>query len=46
MEDWAKVVRAALASGRAVTAFANNHFAGYAPASAEGLAGMVKVAGA
>jgi len=42
LEAWAKVVSAALAAGRAVTAFANNHFAGYAPASAEGLAEMVK----
>ena len=42
LEGWAKVVRAALASGRAVTAFANNHFAGYAPASAEGLWEKVK----
>jgi len=35
-------VAAALAAGRTVTAFANNHFAGYAPTSAEGLAEMVK----
>jgi hypothetical protein len=38
----AKVVAAALAADRSVTAFANNHFAGYAPTSAEGLAEMVK----
>jgi hypothetical protein len=41
-EARAKVVRAALASGRSVTAFANNHFAGHAPASAEGLAEVVR----
>jgi uncharacterized protein YecE (DUF72 family) len=45
LEAWAKVVRAALASGHSVTAFANNHFAGYAPKSAEGLAEAVREAG-
>jgi uncharacterized protein YecE (DUF72 family) len=42
LEGWAKIVKAALAAGRSVTAFANNHFAGHAPASIEGLAEAVQ----
>ncbi|MHC5081479.1 MAG: DUF72 domain-containing protein [Planctomycetota bacterium] len=41
LRAWAEVIRAALASGREVTAFANNHYAGYGPATALLLAELV-----
>ena len=42
LKAWAKIVAEALGSGHSVTAFANNHFAGHAPASAELLAELVR----
>lgn len=42
IEDWASVAKAAMRDGVTVAAFANNHFAGYAPESIETLAKMVE----
>ena len=41
LREWANLIRAALDEGRDVQAFANNHFAGYAPATAARLAELV-----
>jgi uncharacterized protein YecE (DUF72 family) len=42
---WAELIRRALADGKTVTAFVNNHYAGHGPATAVRLREMVEAAG-
>ncbi len=46
LQEWATLIKHGLAQGLRVSVFANNHYAGHAPATARRLAEMVPAAAA